>query len=1438
MKLLLRTRLAVVPALVALVLGAVGATPADAVGSVFHATPSGTGDCSTWTDACSLQTALTGAATGDEIWVAAGTYKPTASTSDRAATFQLKNGVAVYGGFAGTETARTQRNPAANLTVLSGDIDNNDTQTPVITDATTVTGNTTNSYHVVTGGSAATPSTGATISGFTITAGAANGSGCSGNACGGGLYDPSGSSPTLTNITFSGNFVSGSESAVGGGMYSSPGSPTLVDVTFVGNFSSQAGGGLAFYSSAATLANVTFVHNSSNGYAGGLWNYDSSPTLTNVTFSGNSTAAYGGGMGNRNSSPTLMNVTFSGNSSSYQGGGMWGVTDSHPIIRNTIFWGNTAPSSGSQIHDFEGTTYAILSDSVVQGGYSGSNIITADPKLGALGSNGGSTQTIPLSSGSSAIDAGNDATCAAADQRGITRPQGAHCDIGAFEVQTVLLAAPGGLTGGSCGSWGSACELRHALASAVAGQEIWVAAGTYKPTASTSDRNATFQLKNGVAVYGGFVGTETARSQRDPVVNLTVLSGDIDDNDSQTPIITDIATVSNNTSNSYHVVTGVTGATLEGFTITAGNADTTGNACPGTGCGGGMYNYNSSSPTLTNIIFSGNSTYTAGGGMINHTSSSPVLTNVTFSSNSQTYAWGSNGGGGMYDVFSSSPTLTNVTFSQNTAYWGGGLFSQHSSSPTLTNVTFSQNSASIGGGMFTLGSNPVMRNVTFDGNSAVSRGGGLNIDSGSAQILNSIFWGNAAPSGGQVYIVSGGSATSSDSVVQDGCPAGSTCTNIITADPKLGALGNYGGFTRTVPLLAGSSAIDAGDNATCAITDQRGMTRPQGDNCDIGAFEATPFPVAIIAVPTLTGTATVAVDWTGTSDPGGSGVAAYLLSESGSTPAIDHPAWQLSAPATFALSADDGPKTVYAWVKDNNGSISSRFSASTVLDTTAPTVSLSVPALLATPDVALTLGGDGTGSAIAGWFVSEIGTAPGSGDPGWQPTKPATFTLPAGEGSRTLYAWTKDAAGHVSARATATTLLDTTAPTASLTAPATSPTLAITITVGGSDGTVGSGIAAWAVVEGTAAPATGSAAWVAAAPRTFTLSAGNGGKTVSAFTRDAAGNVSDPATKSVTLAITAPTAAIVLPPLTPSASVAVDWTGTAAGTSAIVGYLLSADPSAPGLGDSRWATSAPATFTFTSGDGIRTVHAWVKDAADSISASADASTVLDTTAPSGGGAPTVALATTSAVSTTVPVTVSWPGTTDALTGPAIYEFETSSDGGANWTPQTLANPATANATLSLAPATWRFHVRAADRAGNRTAWFAGTVATTVSLTQENAAALKYKGAFSRAKLGGSSGGYVKYASAKGRTVTFVATGRTFAFVSTLAKARGKAEIWLDGRKVKVLDMYATTTRAGAIAWSKTFVTPGKHTLKIVVTGAKSPRATGKRVDIDAFTVLR
>ena len=158
------------------------ATPAQPVGAqstILYAKPTatGTGDCSSWANACTLQTALADAVSGDEIWVMMGTHKPTTGT-DRTITFEL--GVEdVYGGFDGTETLRDDRDPSANPTILSGDLLGNDNE---IIDADEPT-RADNSYHVVDGlGSGI-------LDGFTIANGNANGNNCASfpvNGCGGG----------------------------------------------------------------------------------------------------------------------------------------------------------------------------------------------------------------------------------------------------------------------------------------------------------------------------------------------------------------------------------------------------------------------------------------------------------------------------------------------------------------------------------------------------------------------------------------------------------------------------------------------------------------------------------------------------------------------------------------------------------------------------------------------------------------------------------------------------------------------------------------------------------------------------------------------------------------------------------------------------------------------------------------------------------------------------------------------------------------------------------------------------------------------------------------------------------------------------------------------------------------------------------------------------
>ncbi|HUE98485.1 MAG TPA: choice-of-anchor Q domain-containing protein, partial [Anaerolineales bacterium] len=390
-----------------------------AVGSTVFvkADASGANNGSSWEDAyTSLQDALSASVSGDQIWVAAGTYYPTAGT-DQSATFALQDGVSIYGGFAGTEISLTERNPVANVTILSGDIG-----TPANMDD--------NSYHVVTGSD--TNST-AVLDGFMIT---------SGNALddplkpwGGGLFNETGS-PTLANLVISGNTAS-----YGGGMYNYNSSPTITNTTFSSNSAQERAGGMYnIQGSNSILRNVTFSGNSAATRGGGMTTSTSSPSLTNVTFNEN-TAQRGGALHNAVAGdPILTHVTFSGNTATVAGGAIYNE-DSNPIITNSILYNN----SGGEIHDVDSTP--VVTHSIVEGGYTGTGNFDQDPLLGSLQNNGGLTETMALGVGSPAIDAGNDANCPDTDQRGVTRPQGIHCDIGAYEAPV-----PPGLTSFTCQS--------------------------------------------------------------------------------------------------------------------------------------------------------------------------------------------------------------------------------------------------------------------------------------------------------------------------------------------------------------------------------------------------------------------------------------------------------------------------------------------------------------------------------------------------------------------------------------------------------------------------------------------------------------------------------------------------------------------------------------------------------------------------------------------------------------------------------------------------------------------------------------------------------------------------------------------------------------------------------------------------------------------------
>lgn len=435
-------------------------------------------------------------------------------------------------------------------------------------------------------------------------------------------------------------------------------------------------------------------------------------------------------------------------------------------------------------------------------------------------------------------------------------------------------------SGGNDGAaWASAYQnLQTALANGAC-TEVWVAKAVYVPSS-----NSSFNIAAGKAVYGGFAGTENQRSQRDPVANLTVLSGDVDGNDcggSGCPngVATDTTQIAGINAALVVVIDG-TGApiaadtVLDGFTISAGDGNSgSGLFCDAEGAG------STCNPTLSNLVFSGNRAIYVGGALLCLAEPggecSPALNRVTFVGNTAggqggaVYNAGGSGatssphltdvefrdnsagdwGGAMYDDGlngSSSPILDKVLFVGNSAVYGGALYNEGSggsSSPALTNVTFSANTASRGGAMLNDAqdggsASPTVTQSTFAGNVASSYGGAIysyGVGGTSNPVLtNVILWDNSATLGSPVAI---GSATIAYAIVEGGCPAGTVCSHLVAGDPRLGPLRDNGGFTRTLHPGIGSAAVNSADDGACPEHDQRGIHRPQGPHCDLGAVE-------------------------------------------------------------------------------------------------------------------------------------------------------------------------------------------------------------------------------------------------------------------------------------------------------------------------------------------------------------------------------------------------------------------------------------------------------------------------------------------------------------------------------------------------------------------------------------------------------------------------
>jgi predicted outer membrane repeat protein len=308
----------------------------------------GADDGSSWPNAfIDLQDALQAAANSPdretEIWVARGTYRPDRTTGRRELSFRLVNRVALYGGFAGSETERDQRDPAANETILTGDLRGDD--------GGKFTRNEENSHHVV--DARGTDGT-AVLDGFTISGGNADGDNNTITGAGIVLFY---SKSVISNCRIIGNHAA----LRGGGVYSQDSTPTLDNCVFSDN-SAPFGAGMMNHHSSAVLSNCKFIGNVASETGGGLNNnQDSSPTVSFCMFTGNS-AADGAGMScQSNSNTRVSNCEFAANNAVESGGGIY-CRDSSLTVETCEFHENSAGYGGGLVS----WDYAVVSVSNCQ----------------------------------------------------------------------------------------------------------------------------------------------------------------------------------------------------------------------------------------------------------------------------------------------------------------------------------------------------------------------------------------------------------------------------------------------------------------------------------------------------------------------------------------------------------------------------------------------------------------------------------------------------------------------------------------------------------------------------------------------------------------------------------------------------------------------------------------------------------------------------------------------------------------------------------------------------------------------------------------------------------------------------------------------------------------------------------------------------------------
>lgn len=646
-------------------------------------------------------------------------------------------------------------------------------------------------------------------------------------------------------------------------------------------FSAGSGSALRITNSSPVISDCFFINNLDDGGSTVLNESNSVTVLNNCIFSKNIAAK--SIIENNQSTATLVNCNIVSNRTDMNAS-VSGLNNSIFNIKNSIFFNNEKKVSngygGYSIDSSDidlGNSTAAVSNTITQVyDYGNTLLLSKDPKFKDTSGISGpdnfyftSDDGLQLNNPCSpAMNTGSNASASGItlDILGNTRVVSSIVDIGAYEVQSAALPIPKTLyvnktaTGNGSGtSWANAMtELQTAMQSC--SDTIRVAAGTYFP--SDTDEKKSIWLENKRVILGGYPNTGSPTdAQRNPAINLTILSGEIPNgNGTRSDILLRGRTV-----DSTSITDGLIIKKAEGnYTNAMGAIYLVKNTNPvfrnctisdnsSNGRGAGLFIGNAGNPKFLNSVFERNELTNIGeGGAVANINSKPEFLNCIFRNNTNYIAGVTPSSGGAVYNSGSNAVFDGCTFLKNVANNWGGAMDNVNSNPVINNCQFLGNQIAFGGNANDINNNqssPQVSNTFFSDSTGCNYGGSIvNQNQSNGSFTKCEFKnGNASVAGGAFYndnsspfflrcVFTGTGAAGNGGVFSNQNSSNPIIVNCISSGSSAGGQGSFMYNNNSNPVIINTTVVNAtlpstGNSFRGGVIVNYGTSQPTISNC-------------------------------------------------------------------------------------------------------------------------------------------------------------------------------------------------------------------------------------------------------------------------------------------------------------------------------------------------------------------------------------------------------------------------------------------------------------------------------------------------------------------------------------------------------------------------------------------------------------------------------